>query len=83
MAPELIQRKQYDFKADIWSMGITVIEMAVGNPPFSDHDPGKALSLIPRSRPPKLQGGRFSQDLQDFLACCLKEDPSDVRQPFS
>ncbi|KAI8905198.1 kinase-like domain-containing protein [Gorgonomyces haynaldii] len=76
MAPEIIQRSQYDFKADIWSLGITVIEMATGNPPFADQEPGKALFLIPRSRPPRLTGN-FSTDLQEFIAACLKEDPQD------
>ncbi len=77
MAPELIQRAQYDFKADIWSLGITVIEMAIGNPPFADQEPGKALFLIPRSRPPRLTGN-FSQEIQEFLNDCLQEDPNDV-----
>ena len=70
-------RQEYDFKADIWSLGITVIEMATGNPPFADQEPRKALFLIPKSRPPKLSGD-FSTAMKDFIAVCLKEDPDDV-----
>ncbi|KAJ2997739.1 Serine/threonine-protein kinase 25 [Globomyces sp. JEL0801] len=73
--------------ADIWSLGITVIEMATGNPPFADQDPRRALFLIPRSRfeifknfnrsrPPKLSGN-FSTSMKDFISTCLKEDPDD------
>ncbi|KAI8921478.1 kinase-like domain-containing protein [Entophlyctis helioformis] len=76
MAPEIIKRSQYDFKADIWSLGITIIEMATGNPPFADQDPRRALFLIPRSRPPKLEG-RFSASIQEFMSTCLKEEPED------
>jgi serine/threonine protein kinase len=73
MAPELITRSQYDFKIDIWSLGITVIEMAVGNPPHSNETPGKALLLIPRSQPPKLTGNFsdvFMIDLRLFMSFC-------------
>jgi serine/threonine-protein kinase 24/25/MST4 len=76
ISPEVIKRLQYNFKADIWSLGITVIEMATGNPPFSDQDPRRALFLIPKSKPPKLSG-EFSQAIRDFIAVCLKEDPDD------
>ncbi|KAI8899349.1 kinase-like domain-containing protein [Globomyces pollinis-pini] len=76
MAPEIIQRAHYGVKADIWSLGITVIEMATGNPPFADQDPRRALFLIPRSRPPKLSGN-FSTSMKDFISTCLKEDPDD------
>ena len=77
MAPEIIQRQEYDTRADIWSLGITVIEMATGNPPFADQEPRRALFLIPKSRPPKLSGD-FSGAMKEFIAVCLKEDPEDV-----
>ncbi|KAJ3271611.1 Serine/threonine-protein kinase 25 [Terramyces sp. JEL0728] len=76
MAPEVIQKSNYGYKADIWSLGITVIEMATGNPPFADQDIRNALFLIPRSRPPKLSGN-FSTLIKDFISICLKEDPDD------
>nr|KAJ3418416.1 Serine/threonine-protein kinase 24 [Polyrhizophydium stewartii] len=79
MAPEIIKRSQYDVRADIWSLGITIIEMATGNPPFADQDPRRALFLIPRSRPPKLEG-RFSPAIQEFIAHTLKEEPEDVQE---
>ncbi|KAJ1548730.1 Serine/threonine-protein kinase 25 [Cladochytrium tenue] len=74
MAPEVIMRTQYDFKADIWSLGITIIELATGNPPFADLSPTKALTLILQCRPPQLKG-RFSQALTEFVELCLHEDP--------
>lgn len=77
MAPEIIKRAYYDFKADIWSLGITVIELATGNPPFSDVDPRRALFLIPRTKPAKLEG-QFSSALKEFIALCLKEEPEEV-----
>ncbi|KND03827.1 STE/STE20/YSK protein kinase [Spizellomyces punctatus DAOM BR117] len=76
MAPEIIKRAQYDFKADIWSLGITIIELATGNPPFADQDPRKAIFLIPRTRPAKLEG-KFSAALKEFIALCLKEEPEE------
>ncbi|KAJ3158724.1 Serine/threonine-protein kinase 25 [Geranomyces michiganensis] len=76
MAPEIIKRAQYDYKADIWSLGITIIELATGNPPFADQDPRKAIFLIPRTRPARLEG-KFSAALKEFLALCLKEEPEE------
>ncbi|KAJ3134734.1 Serine/threonine-protein kinase 25 [Geranomyces variabilis] len=76
MAPEIIKRAQYDYKADIWSLGITIIELATGNPPFADQDPRKAIFLIPRTRPARLEG-KFSAALKEFLAFCLKEEPEE------
>lgn len=76
MAPEIIKRSRYDFKADIWSLGITIIEMATGNPPFADQDPRTAIFLIPRARPPKLEG-KFSMAIKEFIALCLKEEPEE------
>ncbi|KAJ3073890.1 Serine/threonine-protein kinase 24 [Podochytrium sp. JEL0797] len=70
----LITRSQYDFKADIWSLGITIIELATGNPPFAHHDPRKAIFLIPRSRPAQLEGD-FSPQIKEFISLCLTEEP--------
>ncbi|KAJ3263509.1 Serine/threonine-protein kinase 25 [Chytriomyces hyalinus] len=74
MAPEIITRSQYDYKADIWSLGITIIELATGNPPFANFDPRKAIFLIPRSRPAQIEGN-FSPMIKEFIALCLTEDP--------
>ncbi|ORX86208.1 Pkinase-domain-containing protein, partial [Anaeromyces robustus] len=76
MAPEVIQRSSYDFRADIWSLGITIIEMATGNPPFANEDPRRAIFLIPRTKPAKLEG-KYSASLKEFLGLCLREEPDD------
>ncbi|SCU95064.1 LAMI_0F00804g1_1 [Lachancea mirantina] len=75
MAPEVITRKTdgYDEKADIWSLGITVIELLTGQPPYAKHDPMKVLMNIPFKRPPRLQG-RFSHAARDFISQCLNKD---------
>ncbi|KAJ3209635.1 Serine/threonine-protein kinase 25 [Dinochytrium kinnereticum] len=76
MAPEIIKRAQYDFKADVWSLGITIIELATGNPPFADQDPRRAIFLIPRSRPARLEGN-FSAAIKEFISLCLNEEPEE------
>ncbi|KII68262.1 Serine/threonine-protein kinase shk1/pak1 [Thelohanellus kitauei] len=77
MAPEVIQKEEYSYKIDVWSLGILTIEMIEGQPPYLETDPVKALYLITTTGTPKLQHPeKSSSKIRKFLADTLQVDPS-------
>lgn len=87
MAPEVIACEQqldqsYDSRCDVWSIGITAIELAEGDPPLSDIHPMRALFQIPRNPPPGLSKPEaYSTYFSDFLSQCLVKDME--KRPFA
>ncbi|XP_072766768.1 uncharacterized protein Slik [Anoplolepis gracilipes] len=82
MAPEVVlcetfRDNPYDFKVDIWSLGITLIEFAQMEPPNHEMSPMRVLLKIQKSDPPKLdQPGKWSKEFNDFIAKALIKDPT-------
>ncbi|KAM7389010.1 hypothetical protein PAMP_023010 [Pampus punctatissimus] len=76
MAPEVIACDEnpeatYDYRSDLWSLGITALEMAEGAPPLCDMHPMRALFLIPRNSPPRLKSKKWSKRFLSFVDSCL------------
>lgn len=77
MAPEVIRESHYDGRADVWSLGITAIEMAEGAPPHANLHPLRAIFVIPTKPAPTLADpDTWSPEMLDFVRCCCQKEPS-------
>mmetsp|Transcript_3239 Transcript_3239/g.5031 ORF Transcript_3239/g.5031 Transcript_3239/m.5031 type:complete len:553 (+) Transcript_3239:87-1745(+) len=78
MAPEVIQETSYDGRADIWSLGITLIELCEGQPPHYNVHPMRAIFMIPMKPAPKLkEPSKWSAEMENFLSRCLQKNPDE------
>lgn len=79
MAPEVVEQQPYDNKADIWSFGITAIEIATGRAPHSLYTPAQILMKTVAEKPPTLdiesQANPFSKMFKDMVDTCLRKEP--------
>mmetsp|Transcript_78567 Transcript_78567/g.163234 ORF Transcript_78567/g.163234 Transcript_78567/m.163234 type:complete len:356 (-) Transcript_78567:181-1248(-) len=76
MAPEVLEQSGgYDYKADIWSYGITAIELAYGEAPYQRLHPLKVMKIIIEKSPPRIDRGKWGLDFVSLIECCLQRDP--------
>lgn len=77
MAPEVMNQTGHDFLADIWSVGITAIELALGDAPHTNMTAMKVIMVILNGEPPKLpEEGPWSSEFRHFVSSCLKKEAS-------
>ncbi|CAG8521280.1 14813_t:CDS:2, partial [Acaulospora colombiana] len=80
MAPEVMEGAEYDYKADIWSFGITSLELATGHAPFAKYPPLKVIMVTIQNEPPTLDRDatkhKYASSFKEMIDKCLQKDPT-------